>query len=137
MRVLKNLLGDGSKIHVGEIQVSDLLNLMDSVIIEEGSNDDGNYIRFGNGLILCWARYLGVPRETNARLSGNWTYPVRFSRQPTSIGAKDGADLNHRINNATLGLSTTEDRLTTRLYTPNNDFVVNDIAYINVVAIGK
>lgn len=84
MRVLKNLLGDGSKIHAGEIQVSKLLNLMDSVIVEEGSNDDGSYIRFGNGWQVCWKRASIVADVNNStgstRLSNDlrWEYPVHF-----------------------------------------------------------
>lgn len=81
MRVLKNLLGDGSKIHAGEIQVSDLLNLMESVIVEEGSNDDGDYIRFGSGRQICWKEYdltgynLSNPKDV--------IFPKEFVAPPT------------------------------------------------------
>lgn len=53
MKVFKNLFGKGDKIHVDEIAVTPDLLLGSAVIVESGSNEYGEYIRFGNGWQVC------------------------------------------------------------------------------------
>lgn len=108
MRVLKNLLGDGSKIHAGEIQVSDLLNLMNSVIVEEGSNDDGQWIKLGNGAIIA----LGKTPEVHVNPTYEWFYPCIFSKKPylfaTTNQSTDSVSytgVNYGVSHRTTGKS--------------------------------
>lgn len=69
MRVLKNLLGDGSKIH------------SDSVFFEIGSNDDGAWMRFA-GIQLSWVAGLPTSRVSSSRLTSNWLYPKEYVSVP-------------------------------------------------------
>lgn len=57
MKILKNLLGDQSKIDVDEILVRPNLLLGKSVIVETGSNSDGHYVKYGDGLQVCWGKF--------------------------------------------------------------------------------
>lgn len=56
MRVHKNFLGTSGqdKIHVDEIAVTPDLLLGGAVIVESGSNANGEYRRFGDGTQICW-----------------------------------------------------------------------------------
>lgn len=59
MKVFRNLFGDNSKIHVDEIAYKDLEGIARllgwGVIVEEGSNSDGKYVKWGNGWQVCTA----------------------------------------------------------------------------------
>lgn len=97
MKILRNLLGDHSKIHV------------DSIFFEIGSNDDGFYIQLGSGLQIAliskvynrrapydfyytsptnFKKVYGIARNTDLGLSANMTvlhdakinYEIEFQR---------------------------------------------------------
>src|SRR5690606_24049635 len=55
--------------------------LLGSRIVEMGSNANGTYVRWENGLQVCWHRvsaglFSGTQNETR---SFTWTYPATFS----------------------------------------------------------
>lgn len=84
MRVLKNLFGDGSKIHADEIVVgTSLLSrlLGTSVIVESGSNENGTYVKFGNGVCIAQHRIVvgsvSIPGNTYTPPI-NWVKPTEF-----------------------------------------------------------
>lgn len=92
LRVFKNLFGDGSKIHADEIAVAPGLLLGGAVIVESGSNENGEYVRFGDGTQICWQRfyagtrtYVGEGTYANPYRSNtiNWTFPKPFMSPPT------------------------------------------------------
>ena len=68
--------------------------LLDSLIVEMGSNANGEYVRWGNGLQVCFARFdtLGAPYTTAvgplyARNEDyNWVFPSAFASPPRVIG---------------------------------------------------
>lgn len=63
MKVLKNLFGNNTKISADSIAVKDLNNktkLLDNcVIVDSGTNINGTYIKWGNGLMICTKRVTG------------------------------------------------------------------------------
>ena len=84
MKIWKNLFGRGDKIHADEIAVAPGLLLGGAVIVESGSNENGEYVRFGDGTQVCWHRVpvtelcevsAGALYRTN---SMTWTFPKPF-----------------------------------------------------------
>ena len=54
------------------------------MIVESGSNANGEYVRWGNGFQVCW-RYFGWPTSGGTIWwydIYNWTYPVMFKERP-------------------------------------------------------
>lgn len=76
MKILKNLLGDQSKIHA------------DSIHFESGSNDDGHWIRYPDGTLECYKYIHSQTLSTSAstengiqtyRAAIPWDFPIPFS----------------------------------------------------------
>lgn len=47
--------------------------------VEYGSNINGHYIRFPNGIQMCWNRDFIVTVADTDNASANWTYPAAFA----------------------------------------------------------
>src|SRR5690606_11427853 len=66
-------------------------HLDQSRIVEMGSNANGEYVRWENGLQVCWFANDPTPdftARTEGAVSGyvhqdNWTYPAAFSANPS------------------------------------------------------
>ena len=84
MKILKKLFGKSDvKIHVDEIADSNKRLLGSSVIVAEGSNANGQWIKFGDGTMICQTRLtLGpISGATGALFQSEniqWTYPQKF-----------------------------------------------------------
>src|SRR5690606_8098096 len=85
--------------------------LLDSRIVEMGSNSNGEYARWENGLQLCW-RLVNEGVQSFSQIQGGalytvggtspqdflWTYPATFAQPPIAIGSfhrpgvEDGLD---------------------------------------------
>lgn len=63
--------------------ISKLREELDSLEHESGSNDDGGYIRFGNGWQVCWADY--DLRGHNLSNPKNVNFPKPFIATPTVL----------------------------------------------------
>jgi len=92
MKVWKNLFRKGDKINASEIAVAPGLMLPGAVIVESGSNANGDYVRFGDGTQICFLANVSFESRINTG-SGtyadpyrsnifNWTYPVSFKSYP-------------------------------------------------------
>ncbi len=81
MKVFKNLFGNDSKIHVDEIAVVSGLLLGSAVIVESGSNANGEYHRFGDGTQICW-NFHRLSGYVSNRLRTSWYYPKAFKTVP-------------------------------------------------------
>lgn len=99
MKVFKNLFGRGDKIHVDEIAVAPGLLLGGAVIVESGSNENGEYVRFGDGTQMCWHHVGNWPGSMPATATGSlyrssadlvWTYPKPFVDEPYADGSSSG-----------------------------------------------
>ena len=51
-------------------------------IIEQGSNENGEYIRFANGLQICFLSEFRATTSSSGGLAANWTYPAAFISAP-------------------------------------------------------
>ena len=78
--------------HKAESASDDVHGLANKVIVESGSNEDGEYIRFGDGTQICWQTfyagtrtYAGDGTYANPYRSNtvNWTFPKPFISPPT------------------------------------------------------
>ena len=93
MKVWKNIFRKGDKINASEIAVAPGLMLPGAVIVESGSNANGDYVRFGDGTMICMGK-----TSVDGKFDGNlkWgslyyldapvmDYPKPFISQPYTI----------------------------------------------------
>lgn len=66
MKILKNLLGENAKIHG------------DSIFLESGSNDDGYWVRFPDGMQACVIPEKNLVKSSDYYLAGGGSFPQRF-----------------------------------------------------------
>ena len=92
MKILKNLFGNGTKIHSDNIEVGTSGNhrsLSDSVIVDSGSNSNGRYVKYADGTMICYHNmtmddWVSIPRGALYSTSSKvWTFPVPFALTPT------------------------------------------------------
>src|SRR5690606_8134698 len=57
--------------------------LLDSRIVEMGSNSNGEYVRWENGLQICFVRGVAFSGDgTSDVKTGYWTHPAEFASPP-------------------------------------------------------
>ena len=56
--------------------------LAEGAIIEQGSNANGEYTRFANGLQICWRRNFSPTPSGDIH---TWTFPVAFVSNPAIV----------------------------------------------------
>jgi hypothetical protein len=52
-------------------------------IMEEGSNANGEYVRFADGTQICRVNSLALAYNTSANCQSDWTYPAAFTAAPS------------------------------------------------------
>ena len=117
--------------------------LLDSRIVEMGSNSNGEYVRFENGWQVCWFANDPTPNfaaRTEGAVSGyvhldDWTYPAAFSARPSVVAIGRGyvgsrAEIS--LNTSIINLSTSKAEI--RLWAWNQ---VNANVTILQIAIGR
>jgi hypothetical protein len=100
MRVLKNLLGDNSKIHADEIAVKPDILLGETVIEEVGSNSNGYWIKWGNGFAICW-REITFNRDTTNGQSGV-SKPIAFRDDLPLFGGNPSTKMDSWVDRQSL-----------------------------------
>src|SRR5690606_15494900 len=61
--------------------------LLDSRIVEMGSNSNGEYVRWENGLQICFVRGVAFTGDgTPGVKTGYWTHPAEFASSPAIVG---------------------------------------------------
>src|SRR5690606_8960209 len=61
--------------------------LAGSRIVEMGSNSNGTYVRWENGLQICFVRGVAfVGDGTPTEKTGSWTHPAAFASPPAIVG---------------------------------------------------
>jgi hypothetical protein len=90
--------------------VSQLEGVPTGAIIERGSNANGEYVRFADGMMICWATGLSVSGLTvNVMTHVQYTFPATFIRPPsTSVGILMLTDAARAITTKNGGGSTTQ-----------------------------
>ena len=65
--------------HVAETAEDDVHGLAGKIIEDFGSNDNGSWVRFGNGLQICWhTAVYGSAELTAGEYTKTWTLPKSF-----------------------------------------------------------
>lgn len=60
-------------------------NFLAGSVVESGSNGNGNYVKFGNGTMICWDSKRTLVRESGYLLRNKWTFPVPFKDTNVAI----------------------------------------------------
>ena|SRR5690606_31393903 len=61
--------------------------LLDSRIVEMGSNANGEYVRWENGVQICFVRGVAFTGDgTSDVKTGSWTHPAAFASPPAIVG---------------------------------------------------
>ena len=63
--------------------------LLDSRIVEMGSNSNGEYVRWQNGLQLCWTGIGGWGQHEGNKEDDIWVFPAAFKETPHVVGFPD------------------------------------------------
>lgn len=99
MKILKKLFGGDAKIHVDEIAVTPGVLLGSTVIVESGTNTNGNYIKFGDGTLICthWVTLTGLNSVAYGSVfrtpAQDWKFPSKFVGYPSvSVYPSSGID---------------------------------------------
>lgn len=114
-----------------------------SQIVERGSNENGEYVRWENGLQVCWFANNPTPNftaRTEGAVSGyvhldEWTYPAAFSANPSVVAIGRGyvgSQAQTSLNTSISDVRTT--RASIRLWAWNQ---VNADVTIFRIAIGR
>lgn len=108
MRIFKNLFGKGDKIHIDEIAYKDLQDIVRllgwGVIVESGSNSDGQYMKFGNGWQICFHRVKSTMEGQTQEMRFIWSFPKPFmDTNYIGNGVLDRDDMNITPNIRALG----------------------------------
>lgn len=95
-------------IHEKEL-LSTIIN--NSAIYDSGTNSNGSYIRYKNGIMICWRQETVTDQAINNSYGSifqgarNYTYPIPFSSQPsvtcTSFQHGTGASWGTVVNTST------------------------------------
>jgi len=81
--------------------------LLDSRIVEMGSNANGEYVRWGNGLQMCFHTGPVVPVDASSYAVYEWNqFPASFNEIWSVLGAAapTGASVVSRLTRSTLGV---------------------------------
>ena len=79
---------------LGTAATADIVGTMENgAIIERGSNENGEYVRFADGTQICFHSFSEVNRHVNTpygalfmqSVDRTWTFPTSFSKPPTLI----------------------------------------------------
>ena len=117
--------------------------LEDSQVVDEGSTDDGDYIRYENGWQACFKLNFTLEYNTSNFLQSRWNFPVVFASKPFVIpvafdqGINENAPDETTLSNLYTRISENDEaflRLVNRIDSP---FSEGDTVNIAVFAIGR
>lgn len=112
-------------------------------IVEMGSNANGTYVRWENGLMVCW-QYLTGTYQGAYYMRALWSFPVSFTAAPTVVhaierpriaGRDDPYDINYNQYIQPSASSTTEALFD--VIVTSGACVSGDNFNVHAIAIGK
>ena len=82
-------------------QIQENFSLLESAqVVDEGSTEDGDYIRYENGWQMCWKREAEITYEATNRLESPHSYPADFDEEPyNSVVLSTGNSLDGQATN--------------------------------------
>ena len=108
-------------------------------IVESGTNENGTFVKFGNGLAVCFKNNVTFTHVgSTAFISGTWTFPMTFVGKPSCFGSPRLGYVSVRFDAATLALA---EAATTSVYgrlnnTSTVNFATGDTQNIGLFAVG-
>ena len=111
------------------------LELGSKNVVESGSNENGEYVRFADGTQICWQKTseaLSVGPAGIASLYSadrNWSFPSVFVGLATPSGA--GAD-NDNVGVSATAWNVSANGCSFRYYTTNNNVTATDLRFLAV-----
>jgi len=114
--------------------------LLDSRIVEMGSNSNGTYVRWENGLQVCWLPRLTLPTQSSSQAYANWTFPAAFVDTNYSVHITQtwqSGDAGAPKVTMAFTQNRAESRCSVRLASKNADLVDGDSWGVALVAIGR
>ena len=64
--------------HIAATAEDDVHGLAGKIIEDFGSNDNGSYVKWSNGLQICWIPSITLTYTNTGRLEARWDYPAEF-----------------------------------------------------------
>lgn len=100
---------------------TDVDSLNGKVIVESGSNVNGNYSKFGDGVMICFNNNILLDYSSDSLLQTSWIYPALFVANPAVISNKHSSLIynntdakkqavissDNKVNNSTIRLNVT------------------------------
>lgn len=114
-------------------------NFLFGSIVESGTNENGTFVKFGNGLAVCFKNNVAFAYAgSTAFISGTWTFPMTFVGNPSCFGSPRIGYVSARFDTANLALA---EAATTSVYgrlnnTSTVNFATGDAQNIGLFAIG-
>lgn len=110
----------------------------DKLKVESGSNINGSYVKYADGIMICWTRSFLLDFENARNMNKKWTFPAEFSEQPciqvTSHISNDSARGHHGI--VLVGLTPRDAGV--YAYGPYNSNIFNEkYRSVSTLAIGR
>lgn len=106
-----------------------------------GNNNNGHWVRLGDGTQICWNNTLRVDYENSTRLTGTWTLPIAFASSTAIVATRENWWGAARVVSGTASTQTSGDGRTATIHwwktRTDENFVSADNALLRVVAIGR
>lgn len=108
---------------------------------ESGSNANGEYVKFENGIMVCWKNSINVPYSSATVLQVIWTYPSAFVTNPSVIATKNSSGIYNDTVVKRDSIVATDDGMnvnTIRIRPIGSlTFTSTDVLPVSVFAIGR
>lgn len=116
----------------------DVEKLQGAVIVDSGSTDYGSWVRFGNGLQICWIPSITLAHANSSMLGALWIFPADFKTGSIPVCI---ANPNHeapKTEARTAGTVVICDEIycVIEAIAPDGTFEVSDMWNFQAVAIG-
>lgn len=77
------------------------------VITDTGTDTNGTYIRFDNGIQICWSKVVTMNYASGSVITGTWTFPAAFNAAPAVFHTPTGGISNlANASRDTIGIRT-------------------------------
>src|SRR5690606_11354785 len=114
--------------------------LLDSRIVEMGSNSNGYNVRWEHGLQVCWRSRLTLTRESSAQAYDTWTFPAEFLDTDYSVLITQAwSSGDTRAEKPTMAFTQNRSTINCRpvLTSKDSDLAAGEYWGVHLVAIGS
>lgn len=118
--------------------VSQSGGIPNGAIMEQGSNSNGQYVKFASGTMICWRPNILSVYQNASNLGYVWTYPVPFIGLLTVWAALSGTLGTVKLFTGPHAYSVIESQATLAIFS-SGGFVPSDASQVGIggVAVGR